>query len=104
MPEIVLRIRPDAVMGDLDLDRIRVWAGRLPGWTTEVRDTRLTDAPYITVIATTPAITNEVANTLRSRSSDLPRMGVFIWCGVGREVPLDKADVKVLEDAAASRG
>jgi hypothetical protein len=102
MRRVVLRVRPEETMDDLDLAQVRQRLARLRGWQTELRDTRLSDATYVTVVATVDAIDAAATETLRQELSDLPRMRVFLWRGLGEETPLALADASTLNEAAAS--
>ena len=103
MKPIVLRIRPAEIMEDLDLDVVRERATRLADWATDVQDTRLFDAPYVSVVVTMPAINFETAARLKAAFADLPRMRANVWQRIGAEVPLAAADLAVLEEASQSR-
>ena len=100
MKRVVLRVRPAEVMDDLNLDLIRRRLARLAPWRAELRDTRLTDAPYVTVVASIDAIDDAAADALRRGLADLPRMRVLLWRGPGAETPLAQADTAALAAAA----
>jgi hypothetical protein len=100
MRRILLRIRPAEVMDDLDLDLIRERAMRFPQGAAEVQDTRLSDAPYVSVIMTVPATNEELLAQLRTAFLDLPRMQIQVWRRLRVEVPLEKASVADLEESS----
>ena len=100
MKRVVLRVRPAEVMDDLDLDLVRRRLAGLAPWRAELRDTRLSDATYLTVVATIDAIDATAADALQRGLSDLPRMRVLVWRGPGAETPLALADAAALNDAA----
>ena len=100
MKRVVLRVRPAEVMDDLDLDLVRRRLERLAPWRAELRDTRLSDATYVTVVATIDVIDAAAAETLRRGLSDLPRMRVLVWRGPGSETPLARIDAVALNEAA----
>ena len=100
MKRVVLRVRPAEVMDDLDLDLVRRRLERLAPWRAELRDTRLSDATYVTVVATIDAIDAAAAETLRRGLADLPRMRVMVWRGPGSETPLARIDAAALDEAA----
>jgi hypothetical protein len=80
-------------MDDLDLDLVRDRMARLPDWRTELRDTRLSDAPYVTVVAEIPALHEQAFEQLRVAFSNLPRMRAMIWRRPGLEIPIEEADL-----------
>ncbi len=102
MKQIILRIRPAEVMDDLDIEVIQTRVALLTGWEVEVRDTRLSDAPYITVIVNPRTIDPEMAAQLKSAFAGLPRMCARVWRRSSSEVPLALADCDLLEKAAES--
>jgi hypothetical protein len=101
MRKIVLRVRPKEVMEELNLDLIRERSS-LMDIEMEVQDTRLSDAPYISVVAKIPTINEEVLARLKGAFRDMPRMQVNLWIRIGKEVALDTVDTAVLEKAASS--
>ena len=100
MPRIVLRVRPAEVMDDLRLALIQERARRLPDWDIEVHDTRLSDAPYISIAARMPAITEETVARLKAAFADLPGMRVLLWQRVGVERSLQDVDPAILSGDA----
>lgn len=101
MKQVVLRVRPAEVMEDLNLDLVRRRFARLAPWRAELRDTRLSDATYVTVVATIDVIDAAAADALQRGLADLPRMRVVVWRGPGSETPLALVDAAALNDAAA---
>jgi len=104
MTRIVIRIRPAEVMDDLDLDIVRERAALLREWQAEVKDSRLGDAPYVTVVATTPVVTAERIAELKGALGELPRMRALVWLSPTDEVPLDVANAATFQVAAREEG
>jgi hypothetical protein len=102
MPRLVLRVRPLETMGDLDVGAVREHAARLEMWEAEVRDTRLSDAPFVTVVVAAPGLTPEALASLKAGFTQLPRVRVVVWLKEGVESPLETADLAALAQAAAS--
>lgn len=100
MRRIILRIRPAEVMDDLDIEAVRTRVNLLADWEAEVQDTRLSDAPYVTVVATTEMFDANAAEQLKKAFADMPRMQAQVWRRSKSEVPLDFADSSLLEEAA----
>ena len=100
MKRIILRIRPIDVIEDIDLDIIKARAASLTDWESEVKDTRLTDATYVTVIVKTQTIDAEKAERLKRAFAGLPKMRAQVWRRSESEAPLDTADLALLEGAA----
>lgn len=98
----MLRVRPEEVMEDLDLEVIGERLRHLEGWTAELLDSRLSDAPYVTVVAEIPEIDPEAVRRLQQALGDLPRMRAGLWRSVDAEMPLAEADGAILEEAADS--
>lgn len=103
MARIVLRIRPLEIMEDLQIDTIRERVSQLADLGAELQDTRLSDAPYVTVVADPPTIGDDTLARLQAAFAGLPRMRAWLWQGVGAETLLDEADLEVLERAAGGR-
>jgi hypothetical protein len=87
---------------DLDLEELRERLARLPGWTSELRDTRLSDAPYVTVVAGTETLDEGAAETLRDALSDLNEAHAVLWLGIGSERRLESCDLAALAAGAAA--
>jgi hypothetical protein len=101
MKKIILRARPKEVMEDINLDVILEHVSRLGQMAeTEIIDSRLTDAPYITIIVKVLDVDNAVLDQLKSDLSDLAGMNVKVWRRGGKEVPLDEIDLSGLKEAA----
>jgi hypothetical protein len=100
MHQILLRIRPAAVMEDLNLEIIRARAQRLTNWQADLQDTRLSDAPYVTVIAKIPQLDAAAVAELKRAFARLPRMRAQVWQRVGEETPLQRANLTVLTEAS----
>jgi hypothetical protein len=88
-------------MEDLDLDTVGERVRRLEDWRAELHDTRLSDAPYVSITVDLPSIGEPEVARLKEAFSDLPHMRVSLWQR-GAEVPLQAADVSALEIAARS--
>lgn len=101
MNRVVLRVRPAEVMEDLDLDTLGDRLHRLKDWRAQLHDTRLSDAPYVSITVDLPSIGGPEVARLKEALSGLPNMRVFLWQR-GAEVPLQAADVSALEIAAHS--
>lgn len=102
MPSLVLRVRPKVSVTDVDLDDLRARLARLREWTADVRDTRLSDAPYVTVVAETTRLDEDAAAALRDVLLRVPRADVDLWLGIGTQRPLETCDLATLEAAAAA--
>jgi hypothetical protein len=86
MPRIIIRVRPRVVVTDLDPDILRARARALDGWRVEVDDTRLTDAPFLTVVAEREeALDTAAERALKDAFADLPGMIAYVWKGPGTE-------------------
>lgn len=99
---IVLVVRPQEVMDDLDLDLLRTRIDGLAGWQAEVQDSRLSDAPYVIVVASprSAEVDTAAVRELQQAFGDLPRMSVRLWQGVGDEASLDRIDPTRLAEVA----
>ena len=102
MPRLVLRVRPEGLLTDLDLEQLRERLARLSGWASEVRDTRLSDAPYVTVVAETATLDEGAAAMLRAALADLEAMDVNVWLGIANERTLESCDLASLNAGAAA--
>lgn len=100
MRQLIVRVRPAEVMEDIDLDVIRERAARLRGWDVDVRDSRVSDAPFVTLVARTREITDAAAEEIRRELADLPRMRALVWRRHGNELELPTATSAVLQDAS----
>jgi hypothetical protein len=100
MGNIVLRIRPAEVMEDIDLAVIRHRMKHLAGWESELQDTRLSDAPYVSVVVLVTVIDAAALARLKATFAGLPKMRAQIVLSVGVELPLDAIDVHQLRAAA----
>lgn len=99
--KIILRVRPKEVMEDINLNIISEHTSQLGADAeTEIIDSRLTDAPYVTIIVKVLDVDNELLDQLKSNLSDLAGMNVKVWQRAGKEVPLDELDVTGLKEAA----
>jgi hypothetical protein len=98
MHRIIVRIRPREVIEDIDLDAI---LARIKNFdAAEIVDSRISDAPYVTVIVKTPTIDNKVLTELKSRLSNLQSMYAELIVGVGTELPIEDVDIAALENAS----
>ncbi len=95
-----MRIRPLEVIDDLDLDIVRARAERLTSWNVEVQDSRLSDAPYFTLILRLPEIGSGSLIQIKQAFADLGRMRAVLWSAKGKEVPLTKAKLDDLDGAS----
>jgi hypothetical protein len=100
MGKIVLRIRPAEVMEDIDLAFLRHRMKQLAGWESELQDTRLSDAPYVSVVMQVTAIDAAALARLKAAFAGLPKMRALIVLSVGVELPLDAIGVDQLRAAA----
>jgi hypothetical protein len=101
MPRIVLRVRPQEVMDDLDLDAVGERLNRL-SWDAELQDARLSDAPYVVVVVDLPETSDEALSRLQEAFGDLPRMRVGLFRSTDEETPLERADLAALREGAES--
>ncbi|HEX2049183.1 MAG TPA: hypothetical protein VHJ34_00960 [Actinomycetota bacterium] len=101
MRHVLLRVRARTEPEDLDVDEVRRRLAQATSWRCEVDDTRLSDAPFVSVIAGTDVIDDASTETLRAALADLERMRVTVWSGSGQESPLESATAEAL--GAASR-
>ena len=86
MPRFIIRIRPRVVVTDLDPEILRARARALVGWHVDVDDTRLTDAPFLTVVAERDEpLDAEAERALKDAFADLPGMIAYVWKGPGTE-------------------
>ncbi len=99
MARVVLRFRAVETVADLDLAAVTEHAERLGRWQAEVFDTRLSDAPYVSVVVTIADVDDEAAEELRGTFLDLPGMTPYVLGAIGDEVPLERADTALLETA-----
>ena len=81
---------------DIDLDAI---VSRAEDFDAEIIDSRISDAPYVSVIVKTPIIDNKVLTELKSKFSNLPSMYARLWQHAGAELPLEGADISALQKA-----
>ncbi len=102
MGKIVLRLRPAEVMEQINLDLIRDAMRDLQGWGPELQDTRLSDAPYVSVIVKIPEIDARALARLKNAFANLPGMHARIMLAIGEELPLDAVDLAGLTRAAAA--
>jgi hypothetical protein len=98
---LLLHVWPAQVLEDLDLDLLTARAAALEGWQVELHDTRLSDAPYVTVVAEAADITSGELDRLQVAFADLPQMDARLWVGVGKEVSLASVDAALIREAAA---
>jgi hypothetical protein len=101
---IVLRIRAIESMADLDLGLVRQSVRALEDLDPEVRDTRLSDAPYVTVTLGLERPDEAMLHRLQEAFRDLPRVVVQLWAGAGRVVSLQSARPADLEAASRAAG
>lgn len=66
----------------------------------EITDSRLADAPYVTITVKVQDIDNEILDRLKSNLCGLAHMNVKVWRRAGEELPLDEIDFIGLKDAA----
>ena len=102
MGKIVLRLRPAEVMEQINLDLIREAMRDLQDWEPELQDTRLSDAPYVSVIVKNPKIDARALGRLKSVFANLPGMRARVMLAVGEELPLEDVDLAGLTRAAAA--
>jgi hypothetical protein len=102
MGKIVVRFRPVEVMEQINLDLIRQAMGYVPDWETELQDTRLSDAPYVTVIVNIPEINQKALARLQGALANLPGMRAKVMLAIGEELPLEAVDLAGLARAAAA--
>lgn len=100
MRQVLLRVRARTAPEDLDLDELRRRLAQASSWRCEIDDTRLSDAPFVSVIAGTDTIDDASTETLRAALADLERMRVAVWSGIGAESPLDSAGPATLDAAS----
>lgn len=100
MQQLILRIRPTTGMEDLDLDKIRARIQRLTTWQAELQDSRLSDAPYVSVIARIPQLDAAAMTELKRAFARLPHMSVLLWQRIGDETLLQTADLATVTQAA----
>jgi len=100
MTAIVLRIRPIESMDDLDLSAIRDRMGRLSDLSPELDDTRLSDAPYVSLKLDLPLIDTALVQRLRDALSDLEGVVVQVWNGRPQPTRLSDANAEALESAS----
>jgi hypothetical protein len=96
MPEIVLRFRPLEVVTDLDPAILHARAAKLTGWQTRVVDSRLTDATFLTVVASIDKVDEPAEQRLKDAFSELPGMQAYVWQAPTHEIPL--ADARLVRD------
>ena len=101
MLKLILRIRPVEVTDDLNLDLVQERACELVGVRAQVQDTRLYDAPYVSVIVNVQNADAKVLAQLRGAFGTLPRMRAMLWEMPGVEIPLVSAQLEDLERAAS---
>jgi hypothetical protein len=95
-----VRVRPLEVMDDLDLDLVQAKVGQLRNWEVEFQDTRLSDAPYVTLIMKLPEINLQVLTQLKTTFADFGRMRAQLWIEQGVEVPISTIQIADLERAS----
>jgi hypothetical protein len=99
MIELIIRIRPLETMDDLDIDEVRQRAAGLQAWEAELHDSRLGDAPFVTVVARTGVPDREAVRELKAAFARLPRMTALVWRSPRDEQPLEALDPEgVVED------
>ncbi|WP_433727405.1 hypothetical protein ACQP2Y_12315 [Actinoplanes sp. CA-051413] len=102
MARIVVRLRPTETVGELDVDAVAARVADLTRWRAEVVDTRLSDAPYLTVVATTEDIDDAAAAELRDALREPVAARAYLVSAVGREQPLEGAGTEDLRAAACA--
>ncbi|MGH3811174.1 MAG: hypothetical protein ACRDUV_01805 [Pseudonocardiaceae bacterium] len=102
MARVLLRFRAVETVVDLDLAAVTERAERLNRWQAEVFDTRLSDAPYVSVVVTIDDVDDEAVEELRATFLDLQGMTPHVLRAIGDEVPLERADTALLETAGHS--
>ena len=100
MATIVLRIRPIESMDDLDLSEIRDRLRRLSDLSPELDDTRLSDAPYVSLKLDLPLIDATLVQRLREALADLQGVVVQVWNGRPQPTRLTDATAETLENAS----
>jgi hypothetical protein len=99
MPRLIIRIRPQEVMEDLDLAVVQQRAEGLAEWHAEVVDTRLSDAPYVALVLDVPCVDDHLENELRRALAELPRMRASLYRRGQSEASIGTVDQRMLESA-----
>ena len=102
MKRLVLRVRPEQVMEDLNIDEVSARIASLTMCEAEVRDTRLSDGTYVSVEIKVSTIDTEFVAQMRAAFCNLPQMRVFLWRRAKAELPLSKVDLAAINDAGES--
>jgi hypothetical protein len=100
MVRVVLHLRPTETVAGLELGVVEERATQLTAWRAEVQDTRLSDAPFLTVVVTGVEINDHAAAELRDAFRDLPTMTAYVVHAIGDERPLEQTDTDLLQTAA----
>lgn len=102
MAMILLHLRAPAPQPphSLELGALRARLADWP-WPERVFDTRLGDAPYITVRISVPAIDAALLAELRVRCAALAPLRCALWLGGNREAPPVQVSVAELQAADA---
>jgi hypothetical protein len=99
---LVVRVRPENTIDDLDISVVRERVDGLSGWDVEVEDTTLYDATYVTVVARPEKLDDDAIEALRSALANLPQMRPMVWRRSASDVPLAEADPETLRTIAES--
>jgi hypothetical protein len=102
MARVVLRLRPTGTFAEMDPGTVATHLGRLRRWQTEVVDSRISDAPYLTVLASIEDIDDDAAAELRDVLGGVPAMRTYLLRTVSDEWPLRDAGADALRAAATA--
>lgn len=102
MNKIILRIRPEQSIEELDLNVIKQRAMMFKNGEARVHDSRISDAPYITVIVMISIIDDASMSQLKEIFTNLLHMHVNVLQEIGLEICLNEADVTIFKKAACS--
>jgi hypothetical protein len=81
--------------------RVRDRMRQLALWPSELQDTRLSDAAYVSVVIEVPAVDAAALARLKAAFAGLPKMHARLVLAIGVELPLEGIDLDQLNAAAS---
>lgn len=97
---VIVRLRPMESISDLDLDAIQGRLEEIKDLHPELIDSRLSDAPYVTVIAQIDRTQALGLERLKRALRDMPGVATRLYIRPGKEIELEAADLSSIQSAA----
>lgn len=97
---VIVRLRPSESISAIDLHAIQAQLREIVDFDPELVDSRLSDAPYVTIIVRIDATQGAALDRLKRALRGLPGLLPHLYMAPGKEIALDEADLASLELAA----